>query len=119
MKNFVTIIIVVIITGSVVWAFIFLGRSKSAVKSGLVAELPAGPGSKDTETLSRELLSALSSLKDLKLDDKFFNDQAFLSLKDDSKGLVDELLGRENPFLPVGAVDENQVVQLPPVKLPR
>ncbi len=98
-KNIVTIIIVVASSALIVGIFIFYGGSKSAVNSNLQVQLPVNGGA---DVLSKELLAALSSLKDLKLDDSFFKDPALASLIDYSGNIVDEPIGRDNPFLPVG-----------------
>src|SRR3989344_7038068 len=98
MKNLMTVIIVIVAITLVVSVFIFFGGSKSDIRSDLTTSSTNIPS---TEVLSQELLLALSSLKDLELDNNFFKDRVFLSLIDYSKDLKDELLGRDNPFLPV------------------
>lgn len=109
-KNIITVIIVVVASALIVAIFIFYGGSKSAINSDLQTVLP-GP---ETQNLSHELLSALASLKDLKLDSSFFKDTAFVSLIDYSKDLKDEPVHRDNPFLPVEASVEGQTSTVTP-----
>ena len=100
-KNTTTVVIIVVAASLIIGFFIYFGRSRSPVSSGLRVDLPNN--SVNQPILSRELLSALASVNDLKLDPTFFNDTAFASLIDYSKDLRDDPLGRDNPFLPVGA----------------
>lgn len=51
-----------------------------------------------------ELLTELSKLKSLELDDSIFSDPVFRSLTDFSQPITPEPVGRENPFLPIGAM---------------
>ncbi len=101
-----TILIVVVVSALVVYGFIYFGNFRSAIQSGLKVDLPTSSAEKP-QALSQELLLALSSLKDLKLDGKLFKDKAFLSLTDYTEDLKDESLGRDNPFLPVGVESQN------------
>ena len=77
MKNIITITIILVAVGLVVYMLISFGGG-SAIKSGLTVKSSTSNGS--TDSLSRELLQALSSLEELKLDDKLFKDKVFLSL---------------------------------------
>lgn len=98
-KNIITVVIIVVVSALIVGLFIFYGGSNSDVQSGLRVDLPNGANNQPI--LSRELLAALASVKDLKLDPAFFKDTAFASLRDYSKDIQDEEKGRDNPFLPV------------------
>ncbi len=97
-KNIITVVIIVIAAALLVGVFIKFGGSKSNINSDLQV---APSAASSNSSLSRELLSALSSLKDLKLDSSFFKDTTFASLIDYSKDITDDQTGRDNPFLPV------------------
>lgn len=113
-KNITTIGIIVVMASLLIGVFIYFGGSNSTIESDLQVVPPDTGG---TQVLSRELLSALSSVKDLKLDPGFFKDTAFDSLIDYSEDIRDEQVGRDNPFLPVGAVIEETPV-IPPTPAP-
>jgi hypothetical protein len=52
--------------------------------------------------VSQELLTSLSNLYSIKLDNSIFSDPAFLSLTNFGVELPPEAVGRRNPFLPIG-----------------
>jgi len=60
-----------------------------------------------TKLLGAEILSALNSLKVLKLDANIFVDPAFKSLVDFSRPVLEEPIGRKNPFAPI---DEKEII---------
>ncbi|MDO8493459.1 MAG: hypothetical protein Q7S19_02860 [bacterium] len=96
-KNITVVVIIVTVSAMLIGIFIYFGGAGSSVDSDL-SVVPTAPG---TQNLSRELLSSLASLKDLKLNTDFFKDKAFASLIDYSEDLKEDPLGRENPFLPI------------------
>lgn len=53
--------------------------------------------------ISQELLSVLSNLHTIKLDNSIFSDPAFQSLTNFGVELPPENVGRRNPFLPLGS----------------
>lgn len=56
-----------------------------------------------TAAVDQDLISLLLQLKSIKLDSSIFADSAFKSLQDFSQDLVQEPIGRNNPFAPLGA----------------
>jgi len=56
-----------------------------------------------TTSVDQDLISLLLELRSIKLDDRIFSDPAFMSLQDFSQELVQEPIGRVNPFAPLGA----------------
>jgi hypothetical protein len=54
-----------------------------------------------TSEVSRELLSTLSDLRTISLDESVFSDPAFVSLVDFRVAIPLEPIGRENPFAPL------------------
>lgn len=63
----------------------------------LSAEAVAG-----TTSVDQDLISLLLELRSIKLEDRIFSDSAFMSLQDFSQNLVEEPIGRVNPFAPLG-----------------
>ncbi len=55
-----------------------------------------------TTSVDQDLISLLLELKSIRLDDSIFSDPAFNSLQDFSQELVQEPIGRMNPFAPLG-----------------
>jgi len=53
--------------------------------------------------ISKNLLVVLDRIESIKLDEKFFENAAFLSLQDFSVVLTPEPTGRPNPFAPIGS----------------
>ncbi len=86
----------------------FLLVKKPPEEKGLVsnlpgAENPASGAAVDT-SITKDFLSVLLNVKDIKMDDSVFSARAFMNLKDSSILLIptgDE--GRLNPFAPIGA----------------
>ena len=66
--------------------------------SSLVAET----GQVKQSTIGQELVTALSKLKSLPLDENFFQDPVFQSLNDFSVPIASQEVGRANPFSPIG-----------------
>ena len=52
------------------------------------------------DQVAKDILPLLSKIKDISLDDKFFNDPVFVSLQDFGQQIVEEEQGRPNPFAP-------------------
>lgn len=65
-------------------------------------------GVSDTSKMGAQVLSALNQLQQLKLDGSVFDDKTFKSLKDFSRPLPLEDVGRINPFAPIG-IDSTSV----------
>lgn len=57
----------------------------------------------EASPLSSDLLSVLSNLHTIKLDESIFSDPTFESLTNFGVELPPETVGRRNPFLPLGA----------------
>ena len=85
-------------------AFIIAGAawyglsSSSAPVPDLVTSAPLGQPANKAD---QELVATLLALRAVKLDGGIFGDPAFLSLKDFSTEIVQEAVGRTNPFAPL------------------
>lgn len=66
-------------------------------------------------TISKDFLTVLLNVRNIKIDDAIFSDTAFLSLRDSTIELIsDGNEGRPNPFAPLGT-DTTPVVATPSV----
>ena len=115
------ILIVSAIIVGVVLIYVFFIKSPQEEQAGLVSVSSNGNVSSATDTLvrdsevTREFLSLLLNVKNIKLDDRIFADVAFGSLRDSSIVLIpDGTEGRPNPFAPIGFDTPNATFS-PPV----
>ncbi len=70
-------------------------RDTGEVVSGSAAE------SQEAERKTQELLAKTQQLNSFQIDSTLFSDQKFLSLVDYRIELIQETVGRENPFAPL------------------
>lgn len=103
-----TIIIVLVVAGIGFFGYNYLNQTN--VQTDVLVQ----QNSADTSKMGAEVLSALNQLKTLRLDESVFKDKAFMSLRDFSKPLTSEPVGRVNPFSPIG-VENAGAVKLAPV----
>ncbi len=83
----------------VIGYFLFFKGDTSSEQSGLQVTRPAGGGEIG---VSRNLLTILLELRSISLDEKFFSDPLFRSLRDFGVELAPQPVGRPNPFAPLG-----------------
>jgi len=65
------------------------------------ADLLIGIPTIENQIIDSDLLSTLSQLKRLRLDETIFSNPSFMSLTDQSKPLQAQTSGRTNPFAPL------------------
>lgn len=94
-KNNIVIGILVLILISAGGAYYLF--QKPANEDLLVSDQVGG------DTVGRDLLASLITLKSLKFDKEIFDDPTFKSFLDFSIQIPDEPYGRPNPFYPIGA----------------
>jgi hypothetical protein len=104
------IVIVLVIAGVGFFGYSYLTR-KSVTGDPLIQQ-----DSINTSQMGAEILSALNQLKTLKLDSSIFQDKVFMSLRDFSKPLNAEPVGRVNPFSPIGVESAGAVKLTPTTK---
>lgn len=97
MKNLLIGGLVVIIVGFA--AFSYLSRERIVVDETLVSVSTSGATSVDNN-----FIRALSSLRQLKLDDSVFESNMWGTLTDFGRTLDVQPYGRSNPFAPTSAV---------------
>jgi hypothetical protein len=99
------IIIVLVLAGLSFFGYKYLTRTATP-EDAIVKQ-----DSTNMSKMGAEVLVALNQLKTLKLDESVFKDKTFISLKDFSKPLGTEPIGRINPFYPIG-VENNPASKL-------
>jgi hypothetical protein len=88
-----TLIFGLVGTGLLVWGyFVFFGEDSGPLLSSGATPSP----------VSQELLITLSNLRTINLDETLFSDPVFQSLSDFGVVIPPELIGRRNPFAPIG-----------------
>lgn len=87
---------VLIVIGFFVYSYFFTGKkdTNSVLKTETVSTV--APADQD-------LISLLLELKSITLDESIFSNPSFQSLQDFSQELVNEPVGRVNPFAPLGS----------------
>ena len=94
---------VVVIVGLIAWRFFVVSPPEEALE-GI---------STSRQTVGRELLVLLSTLRSLTLEDQVLNDPEFMSLRDSSVPIEPNPLGRRNPFAPIGIGNVEDTTLLP------
>jgi hypothetical protein len=88
------LIAILLITVCVAGVFLY----KSYFSQGTAALVT----SSDVDSMSNEMLQALSRLKSISFDPELFNDSTFVSLVDFGTQIQPQPVGRPNPFAPIG-----------------
>lgn len=93
-QRYQTIIIFVVVVGLLygAYTFFFAGSTSSPLTTTTTIDTSA----------DQDLISLLLELKGIRLDNTIFTDPLFATLQDFSRGLVQEPVGRNNPFAPFG-----------------
>src|SRR3989344_2466780 len=103
------IIIFLALAVVLILVYIFFVKQPFAPATALVSSIPNISGQNQVNTdsngaVAKDFLILLLSVKDIKLNDTIFGDDAFVSLRDSSITLTpDGSEGRPNPFAPLGA----------------
>ena len=105
-KNIIIIGIVAIVL--VLIYIFFIRKAPEATLTTSTGAPVTGSTNADTNIqtvqIGQDFISLLLSVKNIKLDDSIFKDEAFISLKDSSILLIPtENEGRPNPFAPIGS----------------
>lgn len=105
-KKLKTIFFVVIIVGVITLIIILAGKnSDQPTKPSLTtsADIPLPGNSVRTTTGTDEFSSLLSSINTITIDTSFFKNPAYTLLRDYPVTLGSDVVGRVNPFAPVGS----------------
>ena len=65
------------------------------------------PVDQNSQAISSQISQALLKIEQIKLDRSIFDNKIFTSLEDRSEEIVDEPVGRTNPFAPLGDTSVN------------
>jgi hypothetical protein len=106
-KNILILVVVLVVLVLIYIFFIKKGPGEPALTTSsgdpVLGSTNTDTGSQTSEA-SRDFITVLLSVKNIKLDDSIFKDSAYLSLRDSSISLVqDGNEGRPNPFAPIGS----------------
>ncbi|MBP9757994.1 MAG: hypothetical protein KBD06_05320 [Candidatus Pacebacteria bacterium] len=99
-KNMLWIIVLVVVVVGGVW----YGMSGGGVENAqlLTTDVVNDSGSPTADTVDRDLVETLLTLRAITLSGTIFNDPAFKVLQDFGTTIVPEPVGRDNPFAPIG-----------------
>ncbi len=92
------IIIAVIIIVIAFFIFRYFFANPTPADTALTADNPAGQFID-----GQAILTLMNNLKNVNLDDSIFSDKTFASLISFERPLREQIAGRPNPFLPIGA----------------
>lgn len=92
-KIILTILIGVAVAG---FGLVFLANKVSSQSSLITSTAQSNP------MINFDVLNLLAKLQATQIDATFFDGKLFTSLEDFSLEVVEEPIGRDNPFLPVG-----------------
>jgi len=92
-KNVIIIIVIII----VIIGACYMYATRDRTPDDLLVGVPAGAGI----TVDTDLISALSALRKLRLDDTIFKKKSWLSMQDFGRILDPQPWGRPNPFAPL------------------
>lgn len=117
-KIFVIVVGIIII---LIWAFSSIGNSPSssdnaALSSSASTVLPGGGGPITSDQNSVSFSGLLSSISSINLDISLFSNPGYLALRDNPVVLGTAIIGRPNPFAPLGS-DSATPQQLAPLQV--
>ena len=99
MKSVITIIIVVAVGFLGYW---YYATPKPATNELLVGSAVSGNTNADTILVGKKIISLLSEMQRIHIDQSIFGATAFQSLEDFGVEIKPELVGRHDPFAPIG-----------------
>lgn len=103
-KKIKTFAIVVLIIAALIGGVSLMGNKSPDSTSGLSSSnKAAGVPLSTTSTSSNEFSSSLSTIKGISIDTSIFTNPAYLALRDYPVALGTEVVGRSNPFAPIGS----------------
>lgn len=119
MPKIKNIIIFIVIGAILILSYVFFVKP-SSTPNNLISATPVSPSSgmmanAGDSSVARDFLTLLLNVKNIKLDDTIFSDNAFMSLRDSSIILTaDGTEGRPNPFAPLGSDNITPVTPIIP-----
>lgn len=105
-KNLKKILIVILVIGIGYFAYTYLSGDSTPTSTGgslsSSVALPGGGGTPLSTAGANEFSGMLSSINSINIDTTIFSDPGFLALRDHPVVLGTDVVGRPNPFAPVG-----------------
>lgn len=98
-KIILIIIIIVVISGIAYKALFNTDKTKDL----LTSDTRLSNEENIATIVENDLLSLLLDIRSVKLDGSIFTKETFNSLEDFGQEIIPELIGRENPFAPIGS----------------
>lgn len=105
-KKLKTVFIVVVVAGIAVLGVLFLGKNSPQTQTATLttsADIPLPGNTTGNTTNADEFSSLLSSINTITIDTSFFKNPAYTLLRDYPVTLGTDVVGRVNPFAPVGS----------------
>lgn len=93
-----SVVIVAVIVAVAFLAYYFYKSGNSTESSSL---LSSSSGQPDASQIGSQVLSLLSQIQSLRIDDSLFSDPGYQTLRDYSVVIPAEDVGRDNPFAPI------------------
>ena len=100
----IIVIVVIIIVAFIGYKMFFVGTSTG--DTTLVADQASSTQFVDGQTI----LVLLNNLSQVTLDESIFSNSTFASLIDFERPIQDQVIGRQNPFLPIGVESSGTVI---------
>ncbi len=101
-KNIKNIVIAGVIIGASFLIYSFFLKSDGSNES--ISSTPSAVEMNQPDnTTGNQILKILGNLKTIRIDKNFFSEPSFTGLQDYSVNLTEEQVGRQNPFISVGA----------------
>jgi hypothetical protein len=104
LKKIILIILIAIIL-FVVYAVFIKKDPTNTADGNLITR--GGVLSEDARALGNQISQALLRLEQIKLDRNIFTNNIYITLVDRSEPIIDEPIGRPNPFAPIGDISLN------------
>ncbi len=108
LKKIIILILLAIIL-FVVYA-VFLKKDPTSTADGNLIT-SGGVLSEDARALGNQISQALVRIEQIKLDKNIFTDAIYKTLVDRSEPIIEEPIGRPNPFAPIGAISVNSTTR--------
>lgn len=105
-------IILTVITIGILFVVYALFIKKDPNKENFVSDGTSDiQSSEEAQILGNQIAQALLRIEKIKLDKSIFSSEIYKSLQDRSQPIMEEPIGRPNPFAPLGAISINSVVR--------
>jgi hypothetical protein len=104
LKKIILVILLAIVL-FVVYAVFIKKDPTNTVDGNLITS--GGVLSEDARALGNQISQALLRLEQIKLDRNIFTNNIYVTLVDRSEPIIDEPIGRPNPFAPIGDISLN------------